>query len=236
MSTTLVIPLIMIWAQPSPAPAAAFPALAKEYPVSTSRDMQQTLAARKALVESPEFSQLNLVVRCRSGVLTVMGPVSEKTLIPRVVAMLTKIRGIERVQNELYVGPLGVRPPALVSLDPIQGPIQVETRRNADEQPVSEEAVRGAALTSGISVLPTGESLSKPSAFKTSAAQTRSFPEPGLVIAELISKEPRFAGVKYSINQGVVHLEGSSGPDLAMEFAKRLAKVPGVVGVRIVQD
>jgi hypothetical protein len=112
----------------------------------------------------------------------------------------------------------------------------VETRRNADEQPVSEESVRGAALTSGISVLPTGESLSKPSAFKTSAAQTRSFPEPGLVIAELISKEPRFAGVKYSLNQGVVHLEGSSGPDLAMEFAKRLAKVPGVVGVRIVQD
>ncbi|MBM4095584.1 MAG: BON domain-containing protein [Planctomycetes bacterium] len=236
MSTTLVTCLIMIWAQPSPAPAAAFPALAKEYPVSTSRDIQQTLAARKALVDSPDFSQLNLVVRCRSGVLTIMGPVSEKALIPRVVAMLEQIRGIERVQNELYVGPLGVRPPALVSLDPIEGPIQVETRRNALSQPVTEEAIRGAALTSGTSEVATGESSSKSSAFRTSAAQTRSYPEPGLVITELISKEPRFAGVKYSLNQGVVYLEGSSGPELVMEFAKRLSKIPGVVGVRIVQD
>jgi len=188
------------------------------------------------LVDSPDFSQLNLVVRCRSGVLTIMGPVSEKALIPRVVAMLEQIRGIERVQNELYVGPLGVRPPALVSLDPIEGPIQVETRRNALSQPVTEEAIRGAALTSGTSEVATGESSSKSSAFRTSAAQTRSYPEPGLVITELISKEPRFAGVKYSLNQGVVYLEGSSGPELVMEFAKRLSKIPGVVGVRIVQD
>jgi hypothetical protein len=78
---------------------------------------------------------------------------------------------------------------------------------------------------------------------KDSSVSWKSQPNPagdskeiGLAILELIRAESRFAQVRYSLNGGIIILEANVGPEVTMEFAHRLSKIPGVLGVKICQD
>lgn len=194
--------------------------------VSTERDIQQTLLARKILSESPELASLNLIVRYRSGIVTVSGPVHDKTVMDKVVSVLEGMRGVEKIQKELYLGPLGVRPSAWVLNDSNSNHLQLEVRRNPLPVTLPPDSQAVGSLTSGHGLADRKEEANSDVLLRRSA----------LAILELIRAEPKFAGIHYSLNDGIVVIDGNSNPQDTMEFAHRLAKIPGLLGVRISQD
>lgn len=193
---------------------------------ATERDIQQTLLARKILSESPDLASLNLIVRYRSGILTVSGPVNDIKVMSKVVLILEGMRGVEKIQKELYVGPMGVRPLPLGANDSYLNQIQLEVRRNPLPSNGIDDSQAVGSLTSGLG----GADRKKP-------PNSGVFPrESALSILELIRAEPRFAGIRYSLNNGIIMIDSYSEPEITMEFANRLSKVPGILGVRITQD
>lgn len=232
MANPLALFIAIFLGHQAPVPDSSFGNRPMDRPGSTERDIHQTLCARKLLSSSRELAVLNLVVRCRSGILTVAGPVQDKETMLRVTKLLEDIRGVEKIRNEMYVGPMGVRPAALLAGGFSTGPVEVETRRNP--LPGSLSGIQGpGSLTSGNSV---EYSRGPGSVMGRGSVKPAAFGEPGLAILELIRNEPKFAGVHYSLNQGIIVLEANGGAEITMEFANRLAKVPGIRGVRIAQD
>ena len=199
---------------------------------ATERDIQQTISARKLLSVSPELASLNLIVRCRSGIVTVSGPVHDKAVMNKVTSLLIGLRGVEKIRNEMYVGPLGVRPLPLAAEESHVGLIEVETRRNAMPSSLSASQSTG-TLISGSMLIDRKESSVS---WKPQPNQAGDSKEIGLAILELIRAESRFAQVRYSLNGGVIILEANVGPEVTMEFAHRLSKIPGVLRVKICQD
>lgn len=232
MCVTLVISLSFLLGHQGSSPQLFFFTEPSSGSRATERDIQQTLCARKLLAVSPELSALNLIVRCRSGIVTVAGPVHDKAVMHKVLLLLEGMRGVEKITNEMYVGPLGVRPSPLAADESTLGPVQVETRRSPSPWPVPPPQAMG-TLTSG----------TKPAEQNEISSVRKEQPYLGmgsrdsvLAVLELIRAEPRFAGVRYSLNDGMILLEGDSGPEVAMEFAHRLARIPGILGVRISQN
>lgn len=226
MGLPLFVSIAFLLGHQASLPDISFPLSVAKGSGATERDIQQTLLARKILSESPELAALNLIVRYRSGIVTVSGPVQDKTAMDKVVSILEGMRGVEKIQKELYIGPLGVRPSLWVENDSNLNQIQLEVRRNPLPLNVTSESQAVGSLTSGRGVADRKEETN-------SGVLMR---ESGLAILELIRAEPRFAGIRYSLNSGLIIIEGNAEPEITLKFAHRLAKIPGILGVRISQD
>ena len=204
--------------------------------VSGSRDLYQTVIARRALAQQPDMALLNLIVRVRGNRLTVSGTVPNAVMAKRVVQTLEALRGISDVRNNLVVDSKEILPTA--KLDPIHAtkPLAVEVRRNhvpidnfqeqASKISNPQSNQRTAGTVSRVLTLP---QVDEPHGFLQNHPQK----EVGLLVAELIQMEPRFGTIKYAVVNGILRIDGDVDRQLGMEFAKRVAKIPGVQRVQI---
>jgi osmotically-inducible protein OsmY len=78
-------------------------AAAKPAGLSVPRDVQLTVQVKKALGEDAELTQANLRVLVRDGVAVLNGPVPSPELLERAVKTVREVKGVLKVQNELYV-------------------------------------------------------------------------------------------------------------------------------------
>ena len=205
--------------------------------VSGSRDLYQTVIARRALAQQPDMALLNLIIRVRGNRLTVSGTVPNDVMAKRVVQTLGTLRGISDVRSNLVVDSKEILPTA--RLDPIQAtqPLAVEVRRNHfpidnfQEQPSKisnpQSNQRTAGTVSRVLTLPQVDIE------PLGSLQNHPQKEVGLLVAELIQMEPRFGTIKYAVVNGILRIDGDVDRQLGMEFAKRVAKIPGVQRVQI---
>lgn len=86
---------------------------------ATSRDVRQTIQARKMLIEEPDLATLNIGVTVRNRVAILWGPVPSAESAFRAELCLRTMIGLVEVRNELFV---------CDDLDPIPLPLRLKGR------------------------------------------------------------------------------------------------------------
>jgi hypothetical protein len=204
---------------------------------SGSRDLYQTVVARRALSQQPDLSLLNLIVRVRGGRVMVSGTVPSLLTAKRVVQTLEALRGISEVKSDLVVDAKGIFPADRLERIEVKQPLAIEVRRNpvpianSLEQPVINSSpssnYRVAGTVSRVLILPQVDNVGAPT------PQSSPPREVGLMVAELIQMEPRFGAIRYALVNGILRIDSDVDRRLGMEFAKRASKIPGVQSVQI---
>lgn len=217
---------------------------------SPERDFQLTVHARKALMETPNLSPLNVGIRVRRGVVSVWGPVPDRQTAQLVVSKLEALKGVSGVQSELYVGTGGegvqafAIPPkrdtvqALATVPSISkgfpqpsGPEYQGTSRVLRMSPEMRDSRNSAAPvapanSAKLTAMPDRQVNSAP-------APKPSMPSAELLIADLIRQQPKFGLMRYRLEGEVLVILGGGDPSRQMEFAQACAVIPGVGRVRL---
>lgn len=237
MATHLIINLILgLAGNQIPVPAPLFTeSEALPSPTSGSRDLYQTVVVRRALSEHSDLAMLNLSVRVRGGRVTVSGFVPSAVVANRVVQILESLRGISDVRSDLVVDTKGFLPVVPQGRLEESRPMSVEVRRNPVPDPnvqarlgtMPSPGAKTAGTVSRVLILPQSDDMT-PMPPPASPAK-----DVGLLVAELIRTEPRFGAIRYAVVNGILRIDSDVDRELGMEFAKRVAKVPGVQRVQI---
>lgn len=218
---------------------------------SPERDFQLTVHARKALMDTPNLSPLNVGIRVRRGVVSVWGPVPDKQTALMVVAKLEALKGVSGVQSELYVGSGGegvqafAIPPRRDTLQALatspsiskgfpqpnvpeyQGTsrvLRMSPEGNGTGNPVPVSPGNPAKLTA----MPDRQINSAP-------APKTALPPTEAMIAELVRQQPKFGLMRYKLDGEVLVILGGGDPSRQMEFAQACSVIPGVGRVRLAQ-
>lgn len=216
---------------------------------SPERDFQLTVHARKALMETPNLSPLNVGIRVRRGVVSVWGPVPDRQTAQMVVAKLEALKGVSGVQSELYVGTGGEGVQAFSippKRDTVQALATVPSISKGFPQPNVPE-YQGTSRVLRMSPEMKDPGNSAPGAPANSAKLTAmpdrqinsapaprpTLPSADLLIADLIRQQPKFGLMRYRLEGEVLVIVGGGDPARQMEFAQACSVIPGVGRVRL---
>ncbi len=72
--------------------------------INTYRDLELTIKVRRLLAEDSEFSQLNIGVSVRDGVLRLWGPVPNIEKTQKILAKVGTVKLVFDVKSDLYLG------------------------------------------------------------------------------------------------------------------------------------
>ncbi|MFM7099359.1 MAG: BON domain-containing protein [Gemmataceae bacterium] len=84
-----------------------------ESKINKYRDLELTIKIRRLLSEDPEFSQLNIGVSVRDGVLRLWGPVPSAEKAQKLLAKIGTVKLIFDVKSDLYLGVIEDIPPPI---------------------------------------------------------------------------------------------------------------------------
>jgi hypothetical protein len=94
----LILPPLAVLGDPSPeAKETSVP------PPPLVRDMKLTIHVRRVLAADPDVAACNLTIHVRDGVVTLQGAIPSPEIGGRAEKLATKVPGVEKVQNKLYV-------------------------------------------------------------------------------------------------------------------------------------
>ena len=227
----------------------------------TEEDCQLALFARDRLLGDEVLAPLNLGVTVRAGVAALWGTVPSPALAHRAQERIRTVPGLAQVKNDLRIsnldedtteflkGPIGGKDEvreineqqkSIGSFDPSTTTSPSLTRRREMSPLVSrgEEFKRSAAKVSPPLVMPSIPVPAGPavtvSSFEPASHWTPRSPLENSV--ERLNNE-RFQGIRYRVEDGVVHLSGSpaTGGDV-FTFAQMAARLPGVQRVIVEQN
>jgi hypothetical protein len=229
----------------------------------TEEDCQLALFARDRLLGDEVLGPLNLGVTVRAGVATLWGTVPSPALAHRAQERIRTVPGLVQVKNDLRIsnldedtaeflkGPVGgkdevrkinERQKSIGSFDPSTTTSPSLTRRREVAPLVSrgEEFKRSAAKSSPPLVMPSIPIPAGPtvtvSSFEPAPHWAPRSPLENSV-ERLRRNNERFQGIRFRVEDGVVHLWGSqaTGGDV-FTFAQMAARLPGAQRVIVEQN
>lgn len=204
----------------------------------TEKDCQFALFARDALLQDEILGPLNVGVSVRSGVATLWGAVPYAALAHRAEERIRLVPGLAQVRNELRISvpeddlaefPKGPVPNPHV-------PIQEPKRWDHSAPLVSRgEEVRSSSRRTGAPLLmpsieiPPGQTKTV-SSFGPATNLKPSSGQPLIVVLEKLRRNNEsFQGIRFEVQQGVVHLWGNAAAgEEVFNLAQQVAHLPGV--------
>ncbi|HEV2948812.1 MAG TPA: BON domain-containing protein, partial [Gemmataceae bacterium] len=230
----------------------------------TEEDCQLALFARDRLLGDEVLGPLNLGVTVRAGVATLWGTVPSPALAHRAQERIRTVPGLAQVKNDLRIsnldedtaeflkGPVGGKDEvrkineqqkSIGSFDPSTTTSPSSLARRREMAPLvsrGEEFKRSAAKSSPPLVMPSipvpaGPTLTV-SSFEPAPHWAPRSPLENSV-ERLRRNNERFQGIRYRVEDGVVHLWGSqaTGADI-FTFAQMAARLPGAQRVIVEQN
>lgn len=211
------------------------------------RDLRQTVEATAYLAEDKELAALNLGVRVKDRIATLWGPIPTAELSFKAEVRLRSFRGLLEVQNEMFIleesaterspfapAPVPIRspeslPPALPPSPPALPAPSLEKPRPKLPAltPPRPQAVLLSLEPITVNYPPTlGEPTQEPSDKALS---------PIIVALEkLRASEERYRKLQWTVQASRVLLQvGEASPEALHDFARAVARIPGVERVTI---
>jgi osmotically-inducible protein OsmY len=200
--------------------------LAAEDP--TLVDLRLTVLARKTLAEDRDLGPLNIAVRVRDRVATLLGPVPSADLGQRAAARLARLPELVGVRNELFVDsdsdaihlrPRTSHPPAKATRAASTGVLlKVPSAAGAAPKPP-------ARTTASTGNVPPAASRSVPVPPATAPAPTTIEP----AVRRLLQGDERYRRLHAQVRDGKVYLSGSVYRwEDVHELARLIGRIPGV--------
>lgn len=204
----------------------------------TTRDIQLSVHARKALAEDAELGPSNLGVRVQNNVAILWGPVPSEALRKRAVEVVKKIQGVHEVKDaDVYVAvaPAAVEAPA-VPAHPAEPPTHTEAASPPEPatEPVGSLTARPAVESAPVVVLRPPLPIGDPASTQTVAVP----PPEGLAAAVegVRASEERFRRVDCRLDGDAATLRaGAARGEDVMAFARAISRLPGLARI-VVQD
>jgi osmotically-inducible protein OsmY len=229
----------------------------------TEEDCQLALFARDRLFGDEVLGPLNLGVTVRAGVATLWGTVPSPALAHRAQERIRTVPGLARVKNDLRIsnldedtaeflkGPtrdrevrrMNEQQKSIGSFDPSTTTSPSSLARRREVAPLvsrAEDFKRSAAKFSPPLVMPSIPVPAGPTVTVSSFEPAPDWaPRSPLEnsVEGLRRNNERFQGIRYRVEDGVVHLWGSqaTGADV-FTFAQMAARLPGVLRVIVEQN
>jgi osmotically-inducible protein OsmY len=230
----------------------------------TEEDCQLALFARDRLLGDEVLGPLNLGVTVRAGVATLWGTIPSPALAHRAQERIRTVPGLAQVKNDLRISNLDEDTAEFLK-GPASG--KDEVRRMNDERKsiglldssTSQHASSSARRRELAPLVSRGEEFKRSAAKVSPPLVMPSIPVPAGPTVTVSSFEPasyraprsplensieclrrnneRFQGIRYRVEDGVVHLWGSpaTGGDV-FTFAQMAARLPGVQRVIVEQN
>jgi osmotically-inducible protein OsmY len=229
----LVLVLSAAAPEPPPRPPLRPPALSTG---STFRDLEVTVAVRKALSQDESLAQANVSVEVREGVVVLSGAVPSAELVTRAISQVEQIRGVFAVKSQLAV----VEPPPL-PLFPRRvekAPLRVKATEPRGEVaapkptplPTSPEAALGSPQEDAA---PREAGPTRVVARSVDAEATTSIAEE---IERIRLKDRRYRLIRVEVHGEMLVVRDAASPETAMAFAEALRQIKGVETVVIDQS
>lgn len=191
------------------------------------RDLETQVRARQQLAADEELAPFNLGVSVRDGVAVVWGPVPSPEMKARALAAVENVRGIYKVQSEMYVtrtaGTLVTPSYALTLPDAPQTSASAMPDWRTGKLP----ALPG-QLSSNKGDEPTGPPKSVLLLPAVAAPDEGPNGELASALEGIRKGDERYRLIQYEMKNGAIYLRGTAKPEHVMAFAQAISRVPGV--------
>ncbi len=229
----------------------------------TEEDCQLALFARDRLLGDEVLAPLNLGVTVRAGVATLWGTIPSPALAHRAQERIRTVPGLAQVKNDLRISNLDEDTAEFLK-GPASG--KDEVRKMNEKKPIgffdsstSQHASSSARRREVTPLVSRGEEFKRSTAKVSPPLVMPSIPVPAGLTVTVSSFEPasyraprsplensierlrrnneRFQGIRYRVEDGVVHLWGSPATEGdVFTFAQMAARLPGVQRVIVEQN
>jgi hypothetical protein len=190
-------------------------------------DLETQIRARQVLAADEELAPFNLGVSVRNGVAVVWGPVSSPEMKTRAVKAIENVRGIYKVQSEMYVtrtaGQLVTPSYALMLPDAPQTTASAMPDWRTGKLP----SLPG-QLASQKPDEPTGPPKSVLLQPAVAAPDDGPNGELATVLEGIRKGDERYRLIQYEMKNGAIYVRGTAKPEHVMAFAQAISRVPGV--------
>lgn len=205
-----------------------------------SRDVRQTMQARKLLADDPELAHLNIGVIVTDRGALLWGPVPSGEAAFRAELCLRTMVELVEVRSELFV---------LESLDLVRPPLKIDNPPQFLPELQPPELPIDAALLFGAPGLLTGQNKDlsrKRTAVKILPTEALRIPTANLenpksedlasAVRVFLQSKKTYDAVQFAIKEGSVYLQVTNqDSDALHEAARAIARLPNVQGVILVE-
>jgi osmotically-inducible protein OsmY len=216
-----------------------------------TRDVLQTVQARKLLFADPDLAGLNIGVTVHNRVATLWGPVPAAEFTYRAEQCLRSMTELAEIRNELFVSdrsepaklplkldtrpivpPENVPPPLPKELRPVPGaPGVLMLHDPAQSKPTTTSLKAGPVDRMVLPALGTPQQdklAPSPLVYAADQALTAA-------VREFLQSKISYQEVQFAVREGAVYLRpGNGDANAVQEAARAIAKLPGVAGVIVV--
>jgi hypothetical protein len=212
-----------------------------------SRDVEVTVAVRRALSADPELDRAGITVHVEDGVVVLRGGVASAELIARAVRKAERVKGVLDVKSELSVRlppppTLFPRPadkvPAQARADEPPRRVDPPTAPSKSAPPAAIPAATRARTPSGVEIGPPLPDRGGREAGPTRVVVRSIDPAATVSVAgeieKIRSRDARFRLIRVDVSGAALVVRGGA-PDAAMDFAEKLQEIKGVDNVVVDQ-
>lgn len=193
-----------------------------------SRDVRQTMQARKLLAEDPDLAAWNIGVMVTDRVAVLWGPVSSVEIAFRAEICLKAMFELVEVRNELSVSE---------ALEPVSRPLKIDSPPRYMPEllpPKLLEEPRSKPAPSGVLMGQAKKASSQTTSASKKPAAVLPMPDAALTLSirAFLQSKTTYSVVEFAVQDGRVYLRVTNqDSDVLHEAARGIARLPNVGGV-----